>query len=115
MEGTYTAGRAGDWRAELQAGAVAVFPVVVAAVPFALLVGALGVQDGLIALEVTLMSALVFAGASQFIAVDMWPAPILSVALTVLVVNLRHILMGAAVAPVMARFGLARAWGPCSY
>jgi len=47
------------------------------------------------------MSATVFAGASQFVAVEIWTSPpgIALLAATALMVNLRHVLMGAALAP----------------
>ena len=46
--------------------------------------------------EVLLMSSLVFAGSSQFVAISMWanPVPVLAIVATTLLVNLRHILMG---------------------
>ena len=69
----------------------------VAYVPIGLLWGTLAAGKGFSALEAMLMSVFVYAGASQFVAVDMWaePVPILLLALTTLVVNLRHVLMSA--------------------
>lgn len=92
--------------AEARAGAVAILPVTVAVVPFALLLGALAAEKGLSPLEVALMSALVFAGGSQFVALDLWTTPAAWVTLgaAALLVNLRHILMGASIAPKMAGF-----------
>lgn len=78
-------------------------PVLFAMVPFGLLLGALAVQKGLSPLEVVLMSAWVFAGSAQFLAVELWSAEsgfALIIGMT-LVVNLRHVLMGAALAPVL--------------
>lgn len=48
-----------------------------------------------------LMSALVNAGGSQFVALGLWrlPLPISAILLTTLVVNLRHLLMGATLSP----------------
>jgi 4-azaleucine resistance transporter AzlC len=68
---------------------------------YGLVLGVLAGQAGLSPLEVFLMSALVFAGSSQFAALGLWvaPLPILTIILTTLVVNLRHLLMGAAVRP----------------
>ncbi|MEO1020527.1 MAG: AzlC family ABC transporter permease [Pseudomonadota bacterium] len=47
------------------------------------------------------MSAFIFAGASQFLALEIWqqPLPLVTLIIAVLVVNLRHILMGAAMLP----------------
>jgi 4-azaleucine resistance transporter AzlC len=44
------------------------------------------------------MSLFVFAGASQFAALDIWsnPLPILTIILTTLAINMRYLLMGAA-------------------
>jgi predicted branched-subunit amino acid permease len=51
------------------------------------------------------MSALIYAGASQFAALDLWvaPLPLATLALTVLAVNARHILLGAVLAPWLLR------------
>ena len=47
------------------------------------------------------MSVAIYAGASQFAALDLWyaPLPLATLALTVLAVNARHILLGASLAP----------------
>lgn len=52
------------------------------------------------------MSATVFAGALQFVAIDQWsdPVPIGFLAFTALVVNVRHVLMGASLGRAMGRF-----------
>lgn len=95
--------------AEFRAGAAAIVPTTVAAIPFALICGANGAAKGLSVLEVTAMSALVFAGGAQFVAIDLWvhPAPWAALAFAVLLVNLRHVLMGASLAAKLARFGRA--------
>ncbi|MPZ11645.1 MAG: branched-chain amino acid ABC transporter permease [Kiloniellaceae bacterium] len=88
-------------RGEFAAGAFTILPLLVAVVPFGLLLGTLAAQKGLSPLETALMSATVFAGASQFVAVEIWTTPVAVVLLTAtaLMVNLRHVLMGAALAP----------------
>ncbi|ODN71442.1 AzlC family ABC transporter permease [Methylobrevis pamukkalensis] len=92
----------GDFRA----GVIAILPLVVAVIPFALILGANGVARGLSVSEVVLMSALVFAGSSQFLAIDLWthPAPALSLGATALLINLRHVLMGASLSGKLDRF-----------
>ena len=99
-----------EFLSELRAGALAVLPAAIAVVPFGLLLGALGAQKGLSPLEVLLMSGLVFAGSSQFIALDIWsePAPWLLLAFTTLMVNARHLLMGASLAPKIAHLDRPR-------
>ena len=69
----------------------------VAYVPIGLLWGTLAAGKGFSALEAMLTSVFVYAGAAQFVAVDMWrePLPIFLLIATTLVVNLRHVLMSA--------------------
>jgi 4-azaleucine resistance transporter AzlC len=81
-------------------GARRTVPIGTAVAVYGTVFGALAAQAGMSALEAVLMSGLVFAGAAQFIALEIWatPAPIVALALTALVVNLRHLLMGATLA-----------------
>jgi 4-azaleucine resistance transporter AzlC len=97
---------------ELRQGAAAVLPLLPGVVPFALLFGALAAAKGLSPLEVLLMSALVFAGGSQFLALELWaePLPVAALALSTFLINARHLLMGAALAEPLARFGRRRSW-----
>lgn len=76
-------------------------PAVIAAIPIGLLFGAVAAAKGLSPLEVGLMSGLVFAGGAQFAAIEAWvhPAPVLALAFSTLLINLRHVLMGASLAP----------------
>lgn len=73
-------------------------PISVFVVPFGLAFGAAAVEQGLTPTQSIVMSATVFAGASQFAALDLWRAPLphLSLALVVLAANARHIILGAA-------------------
>ncbi|WGF89829.1 AzlC family ABC transporter permease [Marinivivus vitaminiproducens] len=95
------------------AGFLLILPVLVATAPFGLLWGAIAARQGLSAAEVALMSGLVFAGGAQFVVIDLWrePAPVLFMTVTAALVNVRHILMGAAFPPLLTRFrpGLAYA------
>jgi 4-azaleucine resistance transporter AzlC len=81
-------------------------PAAFAAVPIGLLFGAVAVGKGLSPAEVILMSALVFAGGAQFAAIEMWshPAPILALAFSTLLINARHVLMGASLARSVQQF-----------
>ena len=56
------------------------------------------------------MSALVFAGGSQFVAMDIWthPASWVGVGFAALLVNVRHVLMSASIATAMERFSGVR-------
>jgi 4-azaleucine resistance transporter AzlC len=87
-------------------------PVMPGMVLFGAAFGALAAQKGLTLLEATLMSALVYAGASQFVALEMWPdiatfAGIAVIGLVTATVNMRFILMAAALRPW---FGTLPAW-----
>ena len=88
-------------RRDIQAGLRDIAPVAVAALPIGLLFGAIAAAKGMSTLEVTLMSALVFAGGAQFAAIETWiqPAPILTLAFATLLINARHVLMGASLTP----------------
>src|SRR3546814_17008516 len=89
-----------DRRGEFAAGAFTILPLLVAVAPFGLLLGTLAAQKGLSPLETALMGATVFAGASQFVAVEIWTTPpaVALLTATALMVNLRPVLMGAAMA-----------------
>jgi 4-azaleucine resistance transporter AzlC len=78
-------------------GALETLPLVVAAVPFGIVFGALAHSNGLEFAVVLGMSTIVFAGASQFIAVTLLATatalPV--IVLTVFIVNLRQMLYSA--------------------
>ena len=67
--------------------------------PIAMLLGTLAAAKGFSPLEAMLMSALVYAGASQFVAIDMWadPLPIALMIFTVFIINIRHMLYAASI------------------
>ena len=89
--------------AESRAGLKDIAPAAVAAVPIGLLFGAMAVAQGLSPAEATLMSVLVFAGGAQFVAIESWasPAPVAALVFGTLLINARHVLMGASLAPKM--------------
>jgi 4-azaleucine resistance transporter AzlC len=91
---------------EFRDGVAAILPAALAVIPFGLMLGAAAAQKGLSAADVALFSGLVFAGGAQFVAVELWtePAPWAALALAVLLVNLRHVLMGASIAGKLRRF-----------
>jgi Predicted branched-chain amino acid permease (azaleucine resistance) len=93
-------------RKEFYAGARAILPLLVAVIPVGAVFGAAAVTTGLTVAEAVLMSALVFAGGSQFVAMDIWthPASWSGIGFAALLVNLRHVLMGASIAGKMQRF-----------
>lgn len=88
---------------EFTRGLRAALPVMVGFMPFALVLGAQAAQKGFSALEVPLLTGLNFGGGSEFAAVALWTSPphlLLLVAITLLV-NSRHLLMGAVLAPLL--------------
>ncbi|OLP58559.1 branched-chain amino acid ABC transporter permease [Xaviernesmea oryzae] len=93
-------------RSEMVAGMRTIVPMVVAVAPIGLVFGAVAVGKGLSPLEALAMSALVFAGGSQFVAMDLWTDPPAWAALgfAALLVNLRLILMSASLERALARF-----------
>ena len=72
-------------------------PIALGVASYGLVFGILSRQAGLELLPSLCMSAFVFAGASQFVALDMWvtPLPVAAIITTTFVVNIRHFLMGA--------------------
>jgi len=76
-------------------------PLLIGTAPFGLIYGALAISAELSAGATLAMSLFVFAGSSQFIAAGLWvgQAGIPVIVLTTLVVNLRHMLYSATLAP----------------
>ncbi len=93
-------------RADFIAGLGQMLPVILAAIPFALIFGALAGDRGLPVSGVALMSATVFAGGSQVVALGMWsdPPALLAIAATTLLVNARHLFMSASISRSMGAF-----------
>jgi hypothetical protein len=57
-------------------GARRAFPLALSGAPFGLVVGVLAGRAGLTVWELLAMSALVFAGSSQLVAISMWASPV---------------------------------------
>jgi predicted branched-subunit amino acid permease len=82
--------------------------IIVSAAPFGILFGAVAVDNGLTIAEATLMSATIYAGASQLVGVELFDhhvAPWL-VVLSIFAVNFRHVLYSAAIARHIQHFTL---------
>ena len=91
---------------ELWIGVRDSIPLVVGVIPFGITCGIMALTAGLTSGEALLMSMCVFAGASQFIAITMLGAGNNGwglIVVTTLLVNLRHLLMGASLAPYIIR------------
>ncbi|HEX2620390.1 MAG TPA: AzlC family ABC transporter permease, partial [Phototrophicaceae bacterium] len=97
-------------RSEFIAGVKATIPLIIGAIPFGLLFGALSVTSGLSPLAAMGMSLFVFAGSAQFIAVTLvaQQTGLAIIILTTFIVNLRHALYSASLAPYMKH--LSQKW-----
>ncbi len=86
-----------DTRGELLRGARSAIPIAIGYVPVAIAFGILARQAGFGALQALGMSAIVYAGASQFAAIPLVAggASPIAIALATLVLNFRHFLMSA--------------------
>ncbi|ABO51078.1 AzlC family protein [Desulforamulus reducens MI-1] len=86
-------------------GFKAALPVVFGYFPIGMAFGVLAVQSGMTTLEVFMMSLLVYAGSAQFIAASLLAtqASIGTIIFTTFLVNSRHLLMTASLAPYMKK------------
>lgn len=85
-------------------GARLALPLIPGYIAFGLAVGATGASKGLGFIAMLLMNGLVYAGASQMVAMEIWPekftvGAVVTVALIVATVNARMLLMGASLRP----------------
>ena len=97
-------------RQELLAGARDIVPLIVGAIPFGIIFGTLAQGSGLSFGATMGMSAFVFAGSSQFIALGLLAAgsTLPLIVLTTVVVNLRHMLYAASLLPYVQ--GASQRW-----
>lgn len=86
------------------AGIRAEVPLLIGVIPFGLIYGALAVNAGLSTAAAQMMSSIVFAGSAQFITTQLvhQSTPGLIMVLTIAIVNLRHMLYSASLAPYAA-------------
>ena len=86
------------------AGVQAEIPLLIGVFPFGLIYGALALNAGLSTSAAQMMSSIVFAGSAQFITAQLVHemTPGLVIVLTIAVVNLRHMLYSASLAPYIA-------------
>ena len=86
------------------AGVRAEIPLLIGVIPFGMIYGALALNAGLSIPAAQLMSSIVFAGSAQFITAQLVheSTPGLVIVSTIAVVNLRHMLYSASLAPYVA-------------
>ena len=87
---------------EFWSGVRQALPLQLGVAPFGLVFGVLGLAAGLTPLQTILMSSIVFGGASQVVFAQLWgsvPGPVVGTSVAVL--NLRHMLYSASMAPYL--------------
>ncbi|OQA46889.1 MAG: Inner membrane protein YgaZ [Chloroflexi bacterium ADurb.Bin325] len=91
------------------AGLRAEAPILLGVAPFGLIFGALALNAGMPAALVQATSSIIFAGSAQFITAQLFGAGAsgLVIVMVVFVVNLRHVLYSASIAPYVKHLGLA--------
>jgi 4-azaleucine resistance transporter AzlC len=84
-------------------GVKAAWPICLGYIPIGLAFGVLAQKAGMTWFQIVLMSSIVFAGSSQFIAVSMLAngSAALAVIMTTFFVNLRHLLMSSSLATLL--------------
>jgi 4-azaleucine resistance transporter AzlC len=99
--------------AGVREGFITGFPVAVGVAGYGVVFGVIADQAGLSVAEAALMSATVLAGAAQLIGVELWAdsVPMATVVATVGIVNLRYLLMGAALRPWFRQLSPRAAYG----
>jgi 4-azaleucine resistance transporter AzlC len=99
-------------RAEFLAGVRTEMPLLLGVVPFGLIYGVLGLASGLPGWAVMAMSVIVLGGSSQIVFVQLWgaAAPFSMIGATVGVVNLRHLLYSASMAPYLSSLSWRWKW-----
>lgn len=95
-------------RQDILDGAVATMPVAASVAAYGSALGVLAAQKHLVWQDLLFMNVSVFAGAAQFVMMDMWnhPLPVLEITMTVFIINLRYLLIGASLRDMFEDKGL---------
>lgn len=90
--------------AETLRGLAEAMPVLIAVLAYGTVLGAQASQRGLSSWQVSLMTGSNYAGGSEFAAIALWasPPPIMLIAVMTLLINSRHLVMGAALTPYLS-------------
>lgn len=88
-------------RDQFLAGVRAELPILLGVAPFGMIFGAIAVSAGIPSTLAQAMSSVIFAGSAQFIGAELFAVntPAVVLLLTTLIVNLRHLLYSASLAP----------------
>jgi len=93
-------------RSEFFSGLKAQLPTLIGVIPFGMIYGVLALEAGLSIGAAQSMSFIVFAGSSQIVATQLFGSSVhgLVIILTLSVINLRHMLYSASIAPYLTAF-----------
>jgi 4-azaleucine resistance transporter AzlC len=99
-------------RAAWWAGFKAEAPILLGGMPFGMIYGVLALASGLSPTLALAMSSIVFAGSAQFVVAQLLAAavPGLAIIVTAAIVNLRHALYSASLAPFLKHLGPGWKW-----
>lgn len=97
----------------IRTGILTCIPIAIGVAGYGVAFGVLARQSGLSVAEAALMSAVVLAGASQIVAVELWadPIPVAAIVFATFAINLRYSLMGAALRPWFRKLNPKQAYG----
>lgn len=97
---------------EFLAGVKAELPLLIGVIPFGMIYGVLALGSGITAPIAQAMSSVVFAGSAQFVSAQLIGAgaPAIVLLVTGSIVNLRHMLYSASVAPYLQELRPAWKW-----
>lgn len=95
-------------RVEFKAGIIACLPTIPGYWSIGFAAGAIGTLSGFSTLETTLLASVLYAGSSQLLFYSLWAAgaEVASVVLSVLLVNLRYLLMSSAMSVFFRDYSL---------
>ena len=99
-------------RAAWWSGFKAEMPILLGGMPFGMIYGVLALEAGLSPALALAMSSIVFAGSAQFVIAKLLAAavPGLAIIVTAAIVNLRHALYSASLAPFLKQLGPGWKW-----
>jgi 4-azaleucine resistance transporter AzlC len=97
---------------ELFLGVKAMLPILLGVIPFGVTYGVLALAAGVTLPAAFGMSSIVFAGSAQIVAVQLFnaAAPAVIMLVTILMVNLRHVLYSASLAPRLGHLRSSWRW-----
>ncbi|GKX32426.1 MAG: branched-chain amino acid ABC transporter permease [Rhizobiaceae bacterium MnEN-MB40S] len=97
-------------RADFLQGMKDCVPIVLGSGAFGVLFGALAVDNGMSMYQAVLMSATIYAGASQMVGIDLFGSNVAPwlIVLSIFAVNFRHVLYSATIGPRLKSFSFAK-------